>query len=337
MSNNDFHDDGMQPGRRRLVPLAAAAVAVVVGGVACVSRPGDETALPATSPSVSAPTNSSAADGTSASPAPTSTPTTQQPTGPGRPGQAALPVYVIGATGSDKGQVALYRRWVSPPAGTGTDAEARVAAAVALSLAAPPEPDGAPQPWSGATVRSVDVEPARITVTLASGGQAVGSDRYRQLALQEIVWTAQAAVGKGDLPVRVVTADGSQILGRHASGLVAQRDPAWEVLGPIWILSPADNTPAAAAKGWTVTGEASVYEGALEWSIGWEGDIVRSGRVTASEGGPGRGTFRFTTGPVPPGRYVIRVWAADAESGGVAAEETVTVGTVETPGVSSTG
>lgn len=177
-------------------------------------------------------------------------------------------------------------------------------------------------------MRSVTVTDARVTVVLSRGGVAVTDDRVALLAVQEVVWTAQAVVGKGNLPVRIETADGSRILGRDPSGLQATR-PAkadqWQVLGPIWVTAPASQAVVAAGPV-TVSGEATVVEAALRWRVeqAQGGAVVREGPATASEGAPGRGTWRLTT-TLSPGIYRVVVWSEDMEGGGVAASRSVEI------------
>ena len=60
--------------------------------------------------------------------------------------------------------------------------------------------------------------------------------------------------------------------------------------GAITVKTPAAN--ARLVSPFTVSGDASVFEAALQWRLAdTAGRVIASGFTTASQGGPGRGTY----------------------------------------------
>jgi hypothetical protein len=91
---------------------------------------------------------------------------------------------------------------------------------------------------------------------------------------------------------------------------IARQQPA-EILGPVWILTPADGR---VARGGTFGGEAGVFEGTVSWELVQGGKVVKSGFSQASVGAPGRGPWSAKA-DVPPGSYVLRAFESSAEDG----------------------
>lgn len=298
--------------RRRWVPLAAAAaVAAVVTGTVWAAHDGGpddrprpttvaNTPSPSTSPSPSpAPTTSS--------PDPTASPTAT-------PASVGLPVYVIAPEVVDDpgAGLGLRRTWRSATV-TSDEAE-RVRAAVDLALDAD-VPGTAGSPWAGVDVSSVRVDAAAVTVTVSAAPRTTGGPADA-LALPQVGWTAQAVLGRGNVPVTVVS-DG-RTLGTHT------RPPAdrwFEELTDVWVTAPRDGAVLPAGRAVVVRGEASVFEAALSWEL--SGSAVREGTVTASAGAPTRGTYAIDLGALAPGSYRIRVVALSPKDGSVAHEDTV--------------
>ena len=82
-------------------------------------------------------------------------------------------------------------------------------AAVAVAMNAQPFTNYEPylQPWSGTSVKNVTVTPSLITITLSGPGANGFTAAQTKLAVQELVWTAQAAIGQGTIPVKFVVAE----------------------------------------------------------------------------------------------------------------------------------
>ena len=133
---------------------------------------------------------------------------------------AILPVYYAAPIGDDARIVRLYREWLTASGVTPrVDDQVRARAAVELAMTAtPPGTDGYLRTWDGVDLLGVSVTDARITITLSGPGTTAFPEDTERVAVQQLVWTAQAAVGKGTIPVRFELADGSRRHVRHAAG-----------------------------------------------------------------------------------------------------------------------
>jgi hypothetical protein len=310
--------------RRWVIPLAAAAaVAAIIGGV-WWSGQDDRAALtpaqttgPTTSPSASVPTST----GSSSSSSTTS--------GPAATEQVSLPVYFVGPIGDDKPTYRLFREYLRGTVPVGGGDANRVEAAVGLALNAQPfsNTDGYLQPWSGTRVTSATVTREAIELQL-SGPGADGFDAETQrLAVQELVFTAQAAIQK-TLPVRISVEDGStKLFGSISTDQDFTRPPSdrlYEDLAPIWITSPARDQVLPAAKPVVVKGLAIVFEATVSWQLERGTTQVATGHTMASIGAPMQGEYSIDLGKLTPGDYSTRVFEMSMEDGDkVAAEKTV--------------
>lgn len=318
---------GERPGRRRwFTPLAAAAaVAAIAGAVWAGSQSGEATRPPAAAPStttVAQPSTPATDDpGRSASSRPTTGPS-RTSTLPATAQRVALPAYFVGPVSGDRPVFRLFREFLpaSLPT-TATDAQ-KAKAALALAMDAQPfsNTDGYLQPWSGTTVETVSVTPQLISVTLSGPGSPGITDReVARVAVQSLVWTAQAAVGKGTIPVTFAVADGSaKLFGAYPAVERYNRPPSsssYDDLAPIWITSPGRDARLPSGKPVVVKGEATVFEATVSWELAKGRTVVKSGHATASVGAPGRGSFSFALGALPKGDYTIRVFELSAQDG----------------------
>ena len=206
-------------------------------------------------------------------------------------------------------------------------------AKAALVLALDPQPytntDGYLRPWAGQTM--VTASPQLITIDLADAGTpgaVVGAENAR-LAVQELVWTAQAAVGRGAVPVRITVQGQSEpLFGSIATTQPFNRPSAgesWKDLAPVWVTSPARDQVVPSTSPVKVQGEASVFEATVGWELTRAGGApVSKGSAMATTGAPGRGTYSFSLGSLAPGTYTVKVYAASAKDGSVTAEDSVT-------------
>jgi hypothetical protein len=320
---------GRRPGPPRwLAPLsAAAAVAVIAGTVYVVTRD-DRTSAP---PAASTTTHSASAPAASPSSEPSGATSTNPSSVPaGRP--AVLPVYFVGPVGGDRPVFRLFREFLPGTArGNATDDD-KAKAALDLAMNAQPfsNTDGYLQPWSGTAVEGVTVTPKLITVTLSNAGSPGVKDKeVARVAVQELVWTAQAAVGKGTIPVTFEIADGSSAMfGQYPAAdrynRPASRDEYYRDLAPIWITAPARDQVLPSGKPVVVKGEATVFEANVRWELKRGSTVAKTGFATASVGGPGRGDYSFSLGALAPGSYTIRVFEMSMEgSGKVSSEKAV--------------
>lgn len=325
------HEAEAAPAFPRWLLAAAAAAAIAVGGsiVWASQDPPQPTPAPATQ-STAPPPASGTSEGTppeettqgSTSPSTEST-DPSSPSGSedqtGAPVEsAALPVYYVGQVqGNDT--LALYREFIRQEVDTDS-AQAVAAAALDLAMrpgATAPSADYL-QPWSGVSVVDVAVAAELITVTLSGAGDAAVGREQEQLAVQQLVWTAQAAVGRGDVPVTFEVADGSTLLfGSLPASARYDRPPKaqWYLeLAPLWITDPARGEHFDPGEPVVLRGEASVFEGVVSWELERGGEVIDSGS-TQGGAGPSRGTYEVEFGALPAGDYVVRVWEESAKDG----------------------
>ena len=152
------------------------------------------------------------------------------------------------------------------------------------------------------TTAYVDLSADVVHANAGSAGEAA--------SLQQLVYTVTAAAPA----VR-----GVQLLvgGRVVEtlwGHVDTRRPltraaAWEVLGPVWLL-----TPPTLKRGARFGGEASVFEATVSWELRQGSRVVQAGHSNATVGAPGRGPWSAVV-DVPPGSYLLRAWESSAKDG----------------------
>lgn len=302
------------------VPLAAAAAVLAVVAGVWFGMPDRREAVPggtvgpSPTASVVSPQPSVTVPSSEPSPEPS-------PLAPGAQ-QAALPVYYPAPVGEDARLVRLYREWLGSP-GVPRDADERTRARVAVDLAmtaVPSGTDGYLRLWQGVSLVDLVVAADDITITLSGPGPATQPEDTERVAVQQLVWTAQAAVGRGNLPVRFVLADGSTAMFGtqpvdRTYARPSSRDRYSDDLAPIWVTAPTRGQVLTAGRAVTVTGEASVFEATVSWQVLREGAVVRDGFATASVGAPDRGTYEIPLGTLAAGDYVVRVYELSARDG----------------------
>ncbi|MEO7752374.1 MAG: Gmad2 immunoglobulin-like domain-containing protein, partial [Terracoccus sp.] len=290
--------------------------------------------VPTTAPK---PPTTTAAPTTTAPPTTTTPPppppTTTAPTTPAPPTTTAapsvtsvvLPVYHLGPVAPTSSTLRLFREFAQGEVGTPVTPDDRGLAALAAAMGSAPGGSSYLDPWSSVTPLAVTVGADAITVRLSTGLTGV-SDGEARLAVQQLVWTVQGAVGKGLLPVTFELADKG---GEVAPGQPTDRtytqptgDAVLDEVSPVWVDDPTrGGTVTAGAV--TVTGVASTFEAAVSWQLLSGGKPVQSGTATADAAAPARGSYSFDTKPAAAGDYVIRVWATSAKDGSVTAEQRI--------------
>ncbi|MFQ6172747.1 Gmad2 immunoglobulin-like domain-containing protein [Oryzobacter sp. R7] len=314
-------------GTRWWMPLAAAAAVLAVVAGVWFGLPDRRDGVPAgtESPRPTASATSPAPSPTAPSPSPT--PSSSASTPVGQP--AALPVYYPAAIGDEARMVRLYREWLTAPGVTrDSDERTRARAAVALAMGSVPVgTDGYLGLWDGVDLVDLAVTTTGITVTLSGPGPSTFPTDTERVGVQQLVWTAQAAVGRGNLPVRFVLADGSVALFGsqpvdRTYGRPASREEYHEDLAPIWVTAPTRGQVLTAGRSVTVTGEACVFEATVSWQLLRGGAVVDEGFVTATAGAPDRGTWQVPLGTLDPGDYAVRVFELSAEDGTTVSAET---------------
>ena len=187
-----------------------------------------------------------------------------------------------------------------------------VAAAV-VGRAADPDYDTL---WPGGTV----MERAQLNAGVLSvdlSGPVVErpsgmSSATAALAVQQLVWTAQAAADSR-VPVTFLV-DGrptATLLGEPTKRPVEASAPD-DVIAPVSVLTPGDGS--AVSSPFTVEGTASAFEATVQWELtGADGGVVKKGFATAKE--------CCTVSPysfevkAPPGNYTLTVHDEDVSGG----------------------
>jgi len=279
--------------RRYAITGGLLAAAVVVTGVAVTTQQSDE---PETAPAG-----------------------TKHAVDRSRDSRPAYALYYVGET--PKGP-RLYREFR-----TGPGPETTPAAALRLMQAPPDDPDYTSY-WSdgqllGATVVDgvieVDVDPARVTGPLDD------------LALQQVIYTVQAAAGDVLLPVRFVH-DGNPVaeVGGLPTSEPLEPRAQLEVLALASISAPSERRVAEGT--FSANGRASSFEGNVPWELlAPDGTVVRSG--TSQTYGWEDHLYPWATGPIDvtdldPGNYTFVVMTDDPSGGAEGAGATSDTRTV---------
>lgn len=249
-------------------------------------------------------------DGASLAPAPSPSPSASSaaPTPSASADTEARAIYWLGAAKEPRGP-RLYREFVRRPA---TADAVRDAVSAMLSLE-PTDPDYTSLWADGTTVRDVRREGTTAVVDLSREATANGGgSAFEEMSLQQLVHTVTAADPSVTAVRLLVEGKPVETLwGSADASKPISRGPSYEVLGPVWL---------DVAEGSVLTGEfggtATVFEATVSWQLRQGPELVQEGFATATEGGPGRGTWTATA-DVPPGDYELWAFESSAEDGRV--------------------
>jgi hypothetical protein len=296
MFANGTLDNGTQvaePGRRWFIPVAALVSVVVLGGTIAWG----------------------------AGPAVSATSTTARTAAASATTQMALPAYFVGASSGTSSQFGLYREFVRTAMPVRATPAQKASASLTLAMGSRPMTGTASymRPWAGTTVRSVTVTPRLITITLSGPGVKGFTARQTKLAVQGLVWTAQAAVGQGPIPVKFALANGStRLFGTYPTNRTYNRPAmnlAYQDLAPIWITSPELRQVFPARTPVVAKGESCAFEANTQWQLKKGRTLIRSGFTTASSGCPARGTWQVKLGVLAAGDYTFRMYEVSMANG----------------------
>jgi hypothetical protein len=232
------------------------------------------------------------------------------------------PAYALYYVGGTPQGPRLFREFR-----TGPGPETTPASAISMLQAPPDDPDYTSY-WSegqllGATLEDgvikVEVDPSRVVGPLDS------------LALQQVVYTAQAAAGDALLPVQFVH-DGNPVaeLGGLPTSEPLDNAPQLDVLALASISVPADRR--VVEDSFSANGRASSFEGNVPWELRDADDnVVRKG--TAQTFGSVDRLDPWATGPIDvsdldPGEYTFVVMTDDPSGGTEGGGPTVDTRTV---------
>lgn len=306
----------------------AVATAAVIGGVYFVTTGGDDNDPgpgPADTPSGTVTGSPSPTPTETAEPTPSET-ASEVPAG-GKP--VAVPVYYVGDTPDG---ARLYREFQQHKVLDPSDARRKVTAAVAAAVGGKPMDSDYRSPWPAGTTAAVEHEvdvPDVITINVESADAADGGLHDRpsgmtaetaELAIQQLVYTAQAAYGQGRMPVQLLLDGGhsDQILGVPTSEPLAN-GPVLDTLALVNISTPSDGAAITGDK-LEVTGVGNSFEANIVVKLQrFEGTHVVFQEPLTAEGWMGEKLFPFSgsfdISTVPAGRYILTA-VTDDPSGG---------------------
>jgi hypothetical protein len=222
----------------------------------------------------------------------------------------AVPVYYAGATAHG---VKLYREFQRDQVCDTTDCMLK-AAVVAAVNGTPHDPDYRTLWPDGSTVGLVSSDGDILVVDFGSGVRdrpAGLSAHDAGLAVQQVVYSAQAAVGKGRLPVQLLIngKHSDTVLGVPASEPLAADSPD-SVLAAVQVDNPTNG--ATVAQTFTVSGRAATFEANVVWEL-MQGDTVVDHGFTTAQECCTLAPYEFKV-TAPPGDYTLVVHDTD-ESG----------------------
>lgn len=275
--------------RRWFLPTiaAAAVMALVIGGAFWITQRSDSPAAgPATSAST-APFDNRAV-----------------------PVSRAVPVYYVGDAAQGP---RLFREFLTLQICPG-DA-CLLEQSVRQAVDGDPEDPDYRNPWpEGTSVAGTSVTDGVISVDLSPVAVLTGRGDFdlfgepMRLAVQQLVYSAQAGYGQGRLPVQLL------INGEPAGEPLAAAEEL-DVLAPVQITSPSNNQTFPAGDV-TVTGVAAVFEANVLWELLVGGDaVVKSGFATAQECCT-MSPYEFVLEDLEPGTYTLVVHDEDMSGEG---------------------
>jgi hypothetical protein len=290
---------------------AVVATAATIAAVALAGNLGDDRSddpEPAAAPTSRASEDSSGPDEESTAPSASAEPS---PTAR-EPEPTAIPVYWAGE--SPQG-LRLYREFQTSD---GTVDEVTAAARAAVS-GTPLDPDYRSAWPDGSGVETTDTsgESTVVDLTGVSRTRPAGMSAVEaQMAVEQVIWTVQAARGEGRGPVELRLDGGrtDQVLGVPASEPLANGDPL-STLSLVNVTTPEQN--AVVSGTFEASGLASSFEATVPWEIRRGDEVVQKGFSTA-EGWMDNvypWSTRIDVSKLPAGDYTF-VALTDDPSGG---------------------
>ena len=233
------------------------------------------------------------------------------------------PAYALYYVGETPQGPRLFREFRDGP-GPQTTPDA----AISLLLAEPDDPDYASY-WSPGQLLGATIDNGVIEVEVDPA--LVAGVRLDDLALQQVIYTVQAAAGSVQLPVQFVH-DGNPVA--EVGGLPTSEPlasaPQLDVLALASISDPSDRRVVEGS--FSANGRASSFEGNVPWELrDADGTVVREG--TAQAFGWVEHLYPWATGPIDvsdlgPGDYTFVVMTDDPSGGAEGAGPTFDTRTV---------
>jgi hypothetical protein len=197
-----------------------------------------------------------------------------------------------------------------------------LAASARLAVAGAPNDPDYLNPWpDGTTVKSALWDGNMITVDLhATSPMVTGSTSTwspeERLAVQGLIYSVQAGLGQGRVPVQLIVDDVKvrTVMGVSTDGPL-QAEDADKVLAPVQISTPGngETVPAGDVK---VTGVAMAFEANVLWEVLVGGDaVIAQGHASAKECCT-LSPYEFTIKNLQPGTYTLVVHDEDMSGEG---------------------
>lgn len=245
----------------------------------------------------------------SADPRPTATPGTTQSAAPAAQPRA-VPVYYLGDAARGHRLFREFHRRT-----TCATAACLLQASVTEAVAGSPVDPDYQRPWPADTEADATYDGSTLTVDLT--GDVVGlpegmSAKDAALAIQQLVYSAEAGLGKGRVPVRLLVAgEHDTVLGQDVGDAV-EAQPEEDVVALVQVDSPAEDAAGLPAT-FTVSGRANAFEATVQWEVRRGDKVIRKGFATAQECCT-LSPYKFNVS-VPPGDYVLTVHDTDESDG----------------------
>ena len=170
-------------------------------------------------------------------------------------------------------------------------------------------------------INSVAVTGDLATIDLTLGKMNVGSEA-ESMAIAQLVWTATSA----DTKVKAIqlTVDGrivDSIAGHVDATKPFRRGLTYEVLAPVWITYPEEDTTVH-AQGFKLSGMASTFEANVAWKVFQNGRLVQQGSTTATGGAPAWKPWSVSIPGLAPGKYMFIAMELSPKDGSLIAQDT---------------
>jgi hypothetical protein len=231
----------------------------------------------------------------------------------------AVPVYYVGDTPSGP---RLYREFHS------VQTSDPLSAAVNQAVSTAPDDPDYQMPWTDGVSATASYNGDVITVDLsASDKPGMGvhdpfpgmTDAQAQMAIQQVIFTAQAALGKGRPGVQFLI-DGShtdQILGQPASEPLVN-GPVLQTLSLVNLTTPAEGDTVSGTL--EVSGVGNSFEANIVVRLQrYEGTYIALQEPITAEGWQGEKLFPFADSfdisNVEPGKYILMAMTDDPSGG----------------------
>lgn len=291
----------------------AVATAAVIGGVWFATTNGDDGGTPSSGPAGSP--SSTVTATTTPSPTDTGTAAASPSESEAAGGTVAVPAYYAGDA---PGGLALYREFVQADAGD------KLAAALQLAANGDPADPDYRSLWPKVAILSAEATGDLITIDIGDtqlhDRPAGMTEREAQLAIEQLIYTAQGTAGRGRLPVQFLLGGKhtDAVLGVPASEPLANA-PVLKTLALVNISTPGEGDVITGDK-LEVTGVANSFEANVIVQLQrYEGTYIAFKKPLTAEGWMGDKLFpfkgSFDIAGVTPGRYTLSVTTDDPSDG----------------------